>query len=154
MSDIPYKNKMDPKTKAIAIIIVLLIAGLAVGLVLSKVSVDYASRRAGERYKNPQLQMLIRAFTDMYTLGTTIICINIFLLLGLLSIYADSFRKTKSSFIFGLLLFISVLFVQSIISLPILQSVLGQTYIPSLAGVLPNIFETIALTILLYLSME
>ena len=84
MSDIPYNNKMDPKTKAVAIIIVLLIIGLVVGLIISRVSIDYASRKAGERYKdNPQLQLLIRAFTDMYTLGTTIICINIFLLLGL-----------------------------------------------------------------------
>ena len=156
MSDIPYKKEIDPKTKAMAVIIVLLCVGLVVGLVVSKVSIDYASGKVSARYgDNPKLQLLINAFVDMYTLGTTIICINIFLLLGLLFIYADSFRKTKSSFILGLLLFVGVLFVQSVVSLPILQSVLGVGwYSPSLFGILPNMFETIALIILLYLSME
>ena len=157
MSDIPYKNKIDPKTKAMVVIIVLLCAGLIVGLVVSKVSIDFAKSRMSERFENlgPQIQMLINTFIDMYTLGTSIICINIFLLLGLFFIYADSFRKTKSSFILGLLLFIGVLFVQSIISLPILHAAYGYTgYTISLFGVLPNMFETIALVILLYLSME
>ncbi len=156
MSDIPYETKMDPKTKAIAIIILLLVLGLVVGLVLSQMSVTYATRKAGERFKDTaQLQYLIRATTDMYRLGTIVICMNIFLLLGLLTIYVDTFKKTKSSFIFGLLLFIGVLFIQSILSLPILQRGLGYGgYDISLFGVLPNLFETIALTILLYLSME
>ena len=156
MSDIPFESKMDPKIKAIAIIIVLLVLGVVVGLVLSQMSYDYATQKTGERFKdNIQFRYLIKATMDMYRLGTIVICMNIFLLLGLLAIYVDSFRKTKSSFIFGLLLFIGVLFIQSILSLPILQAGLGfKGYDISLFGVLPNLFETIAITILLYLSME
>ena len=157
MSDIPYQQKMDPKIKAMAIIIILLIVGLIVGLFLSHVSIQYARNklsdqigRIGDRY-----EIFLKAYADMYTLGTSVICINIFLLLGLLGIYIDSFRKTKSTFLFGLLLFIGVLFIQSVLSLPILQSSLGfGGFNLSLLGVLPNLFETIALVILLYLSME
>jgi len=156
MSDIPYNSKMDPKTKAIAIIIVLLVLGVVVGIVLSQMSYNYATQKAGERFKDDaRIQYLIQATMDMYRLGTIIICMNIFLLLGLLAIYADSFKKTKSRFICGLLLFIGVLFIQSVFSLPILQAGLGfRGYDISLFGVLPNLFETIAITILLYLSME
>jgi hypothetical protein len=158
MKDIPYVKEMDPKTKAIAIIIVLLCVGLIVGGVISKISIDYAERTILEKWGEditPRVQRLIDALKDMYTLGTIIICTNIFLLLGLLFIYGNTLRKTKSSFIFGLLLFIGILFIQSIISLPILHATLGYLwYSVSLFGVLPNMFETIALIILLYLSME
>ena len=147
MSDIPYKNKMDPKTKAIAIIILLLIVGMIVGLAVSQGSMNYAKRQ------NPDInQRVLSLIGTLYTISISIFCINISLLLGLLWIYADSFRKTKSSFMLGLLLFIGVLFVQSILSLILFPLSLGENL--SLYGILPNMFETIALTILLYLSME
>lgn len=147
MSDIPYKNKIDPKTKAIAIIIVLLIVGMVVGLVISRVSMNYA------REKNQGAnQRVLNLIGTLYTLSMSILCINIALLSGLFWIYVDSFRKTKSSFMLGLLLFIGVLFVQSILSLILFPISLGENL--SLYGILPNMFETLALIILLYLSME
>jgi hypothetical protein len=147
MSDIPYKNKMDPKAKAIAIIILLLIIGMIAGLVISKVGINYAIEQNPD--VNPRLLNLIGT---LYTISVSIFCINISLLLGLLWIYADSFRKTKSSFMLGLLLFIGVLFVQSVLSLIIFPLSLGENL--SLYEILPNMLESIALVILLYLSME
>lgn len=147
MSDIPYKNKIDPKTKAIAIIIVLLIVGMVVGLVISRVSMNYA------REKNQGAnQRVLNLIGTLYALSMSILCINIALLSGLFWIYVDSFRRTKSSFMLGLLLFIGVLFVQSILSLILFPISLGENL--SLYGILPNMFETLALIILLYLSME
>lgn len=147
MSDIPYKKQMDPKAKAIAIIIVLLIVGMIVGLVISRVSMNYAR----EKYQGAN-QRVLNLIGTLYALSMSILCINIALLLGLFWIYADSFRKTKSSFMLGLLLFIGVLFVQSILSLILFPVSLGENL--SLYGILPNMFETLALIILLYLSME
>ena len=112
MSDIPYKKQMDPKAKAIAIIIVLLIVGMIVGLVISRVSMNYAR----EKYQGAN-QRVLNLIGTLYALSMSILCINIALLLGLFWIYADSLRKTKSSFMLGLLLFIGVLLVQSILSL-------------------------------------
>lgn len=147
MSDIPYKNKMGPKAKAIAIIILLLTIGMIAGLVISKVGMNYAIER------NPDVnQRLLSLIGTLCTISVSIFCINISLLLGLLWIYADSFRKTKSSFMLGLLLFIGVLFVQSVLSLILFPLSLGENL--SLYGILPNMFESIALVILLYLSME
>lgn len=147
MSDIPYKKQMDPKAKAIAIIIVLLIVGMIVGLVISRVSMNYAR----EKYQGAN-QRVLNLIGTLYALSMSILCINIALLLGLFWIYADSLRKTKSSFMLGLLLFIGVLFVQSILSLILFPVSLGENL--SLYGILPNMFETLALIILLYLSME
>lgn len=147
MSDIPYKKQMDPKAKAIAIIIALLIVGMIVGLVISRVSMNYAR----EKYQGAN-QRVLSLIGTLYALSMSILCINIALLLGLFWIYADSFRKTKSSFMLGLLLFIGVLFVQSILSLILFPVSLGENL--SLYGILPNMFETLALIILLYLSME
>ena len=147
MSDIPYKKQMDPKAKAIAIIIVLLIVGMIVGLVISRVSMNYAR----EKYQGAN-QRVLNLIGTLYALSMSILFINIALLLGLFWIYADSFRKTKSSFMLGLLLFIGVLFVQSILSLILFPVSLGENL--SLYGILPNMFETLALIILLYLSME
>ncbi len=159
MNDQPTTQQIGPKTKAIIYLLVFIIVGLLIGLVLARVSIAYAQTKINEKYgDNPRLQQLVGAYADMYTLGTITICINIFLLLGLLYVYLDSFRKTKSSFVFGLVLFIGVLFIQSIVSLPVLQAALGNTgYALStskLLEVLPNMFETLALVILFYLSME
>jgi len=150
------KNTINPKIKAVSIIVLLLVIGLVVGLIISQISMNYASDRIGRQHKdNDKLSLLIRSYADMYTLETTFICINIFLLFGLLFIYLDTLKKTQSTFMMGLLLFIGVLLVQSILSLPILQTSLSHGYhIPTLISILPAMFETIALIILLYLSME
>ena len=147
MSDIPYKNKIDPKTKAIAIIIILLIVGMFVGLVISRASMNYAREQNQDAN-----QRVLNLIGTLYALSMSILCINIALLSGLFWIYVDSFRRTKSSFMLGLLLFIGVLFVQSILSLILFPISLGENL--SLYGILPNMFETLALIILLYLSME
>jgi competence protein ComGC len=155
MSDIPYTKEINPKTKAIGMIIVLLVVGLIVGLIISTASVTYASTRIQQSGRQNLQRWFNAQQPDMYKLGTSIICMNIFLLLGLLSVYIRVFQTTKSSFMLGLLLFIGVLFVQSILSLPILHAALGFIdYDIGLLGILANMFETLALVILLYLSME
>ena len=147
MSDIPYKQEMNPKTKAIAIIIVLMIIGMAVGLIIVRGSINYAKTKTKDVN-----QRVVNLFWTVYTISTIIICINILFLIGLFCIYVQTFRKTKSSFMFGLIIFIGVLFVQSFLSLPIFPASMGESL--TLFGILPNMFETIALVILLYLSME
>jgi hypothetical protein len=81
--------------------------------------------------------------------------INIFLLIGLLWVYGNTYAHTKSNFMLGLIFFIGVLLIQSIFSLPILHVFFGySTYGLGPFGFLPNLFETFALIILLLLSME
>ena len=146
------KPKMDPKAKALAILFTLLVMGTVIGIAISMTSLGYLRGRFGSV---EEARVLWRVFADNYMLGTIIICMNLSLLLGLLVSYIGSFRKTKSSFLLGLVLFLGVLFVQSLLSLPILSILLTKSvYQSGLFSILPNMFETIALIILFYLSME
>jgi len=146
------KPKMDPKAKALAILFTLLILGAIIGIIISMVSLGFLKGKFGSI---EGARVIWRVFADNYMLGTIIICMNLSLLLGLLGSYASSFRKTKSSFLLGLVLFLGVLFVQSLLSLPILGILLTNSgYQSGLFSILPNMFETIALIILFHLSME
>jgi len=146
------KPKMDPNAKALAILFILLIVGAVIGITISLVSLGFLKLRFGSM---EGARIIWRVFADNYMLGTIIICMNLSLLLGLLGSYVRSFRKTKSSFLLGLVLFLGVLFVQSLLNLPFLGILLTNSgYQSGLFSVLPNMFETIALIILFYLSME
>jgi len=146
------KPKMDSNAKALAILFILLIVGAVIGITISLVSLGFLKVRFGSM---EGARVIWRVFADNYMLGTIIICMNLSLLLGLLGSYVNSFRKTKSSFLLGLVLFLGVLFVQSLLSLPFLGILLTNSgYQSGLFSILPNMFETIALIILFYLSME
>jgi len=147
MSEIPYSKKVDPKTKALILILVLLIIGAAIGFVLARGSLRAAYKRTD------RLPEATRSYIEtLFTLSMIIICMNITLILGLLGVYIKTFRITHSSFLLGLIVFIGVLFIQSVLSLPIFPTSLVEGL--TLFGILPNMFETIALVILFYLSME
>ena len=169
------KAKMDPKAKALAILFILLIIGVAAGLIISNVGLsllqddfnsrydainEIATRRAGDNkwiqnYLSTNQQGAWENFSEMYTIVTIVICMNLFVLLGILGFYVQGFNKTKSNFVLGLILFLGVWFLQSFLSLPIIQTTFGQTiWDLSLFNILPNMFGTIALIIFFYLSSE
>ena len=159
------KPKMDPKAKAIAILFLLLVIGVVIGLVVSFFGLRIIDRQITERIKDvtqgsqpwvvDQIKQNWNRFSDMYRMITIIICMNLSLLFGLLYTYFKSFTQTYSPFLMGLVLFLCVLFVQSLLSLPIIQHLVGQTISDiGLFNVLPNLFETLALIILFYLSSE
>ena len=159
------KPKMDPKAKAIAVLFLLLVIGVIIGLVVSVIGLRIIDRQITERLNDivenskpwivTQIQQNWKRFAEMYTMVTIVICMNLTLLGGLLKTYAKSFKETSSTFLMGLVLFLGVLFVQSLLSLPIIQHSVGQTISDiGLFNVLPNLFETLALIILFYLSSE
>lgn len=159
------RPKMDPKAKAIAILFLLLVIGVIIGLIVSFIGLRVIDRQIAERLKDiaqnskpwivEQIKQNWNRFSEMYTLVTIIICMNLVLLVGLLNTYIKSFKQTSSTFLMGLVLFLGVLFVQSLLSLPIIQHSVGQTISDiGLFNFLPNLFETLALIILFYLSSE
>ena len=159
------RPKMDPKAKAIAILFLLLVIGVIIGLVVSFIGLRIIDRQIAERLKDiaqnskpwivEQIKQNWNRFSEMYSLVTIIICMNLVLLVGLLNTYIKSFKQTSSTFLMGLVLFLGVLFVQSLLSLPIIQHSVGQTISDiGLFNFLPNLFETLALIILFYLSSE
>jgi len=166
MNDIPYTKKIDPKTKAIVTIFVLIFIGIILGYIISIFSLQIIL----EEIKNLPVQidpLRINRSINYYTGALILIAIEITLLVGLLFGYYDSFRKTKSRFLIGLNLFIIALLIRSILSVISLYTIatdylqvipyVSRTFLTPGFGVLNfilSIFEIIALSILLYLSME
>jgi hypothetical protein len=166
MKEIPYKNKINPKLKAVIVILGLIFIGVIIGCIVSVVGLGFI-RDVLQNLDIQPTQIQERRFTTLYTVSIVINCIDATLLVGILLLYIDSYRKTKSSFLMGLIFFIGVLFSRSILSLVTIQSLFTEyiQLLPSLAqaisttGVgsfsfLLNVFEIIAISILLYLSME
>jgi hypothetical protein len=157
MNDIPYTKKINPKTKAIVTIFVLIFIGIILGYIISISSLQII---LGEINELPiQIDPLrINRSINYYT-GALIV--------GLLFGYYDSFRKTKSRFLIGLNLFIIALLIRSVLSVISLYTIatdyirvipyVSRTFLtPGFSGLnfVLSIFEIIALSILLYLSME
>ena len=180
MNQIPINDEKNAtfNKKAVKIILILVVCGIITGLLLSYVFIDEANQRIedmsnggfpshpGEDF-NPE--PLASSDLILPSLGVVIICISIYLLLGLIFIYIQIFLKTSSKYIVGLLFFLTPLFIQSILSVNTLRSLFVSSAIPymhiresigfgfgGLGGiiVMVSIFEIIGLSILLYLSSE
>ncbi|NIA11038.1 MAG: hypothetical protein GWP10_15250 [Nitrospiraceae bacterium] len=142
------------ETKVFALVVVLIIIGTVVGLAMSYASLKKGEKIAEERGHQFDRRMT-RVFAFRYVAGIVVISINIMLLIGLLGVYMDTYAKTNSSFMLGLVFFIGVLLIQSLLSLPLVHALFGYT--PAGLGpfgVVPYLFETMALVILMVLSTE
>ena len=187
MSVAPMKEDKIPtyNKKAIRLIAVLVIGGVILGSVLSSIFItetnnkiqeyaDYLSEIFGGEippFFNVRITPLTTSETILPTLGVVIVCISMFLLIGLIAVYFKVYAKTKSKYILGLFFVLIPLFIESIFlvytlrqlfTLPVLQAFppgpgpmigfewggLGQIL------VIISIFESIGLCILLYLSNE
>ena len=115
-------------------IVILIIFMIALEMTSSMV---YGATKDGGSPRWRDLNFKTSLFKKIYLAS---IIINILLLLSLLFIYISSFRKTKSSFTLGLVFFIGVLLVQRLLLF--------------IFPLIPHFFETLALTILLMLSLE
>ena len=90
-----------------------------------------------------------------YTAQAIVSSLNVTLLIFIFAYNLDVFRKTKSKFTFGLLIFSTAFLVKDLTSNPIVISIFG--YRPQGLGpfaLIPNIFEFVVLCALLYLSNE
>lgn len=90
-----------------------------------------------------------------YVAETVVSSLNMVLLTLLLIVNADIFRKTRSKFTFGLLIFSIAFLFKDLTSSPLVIWVFG--YHPAGLGpfaLLPGLFELVVLVVLLYLSFE
>ena len=90
-----------------------------------------------------------------YTAKTVISIVNIVLLVSLMVIYSNLYRKVKSKFTLGLVMVMLVLLLYAMTSNPLLHTLFGfQAVGLGPFAMLPDIFATAALVVLLYLSLE
>jgi hypothetical protein len=173
--------------KAIRLIVVLLIGGTVLGILLSSIFVTETNNKIQEiadeladlfgdnipPFINIRITPLTTSEIILPTLGVVIVCISMFLLIGLLAVYFKVFAKTKSKYILGLFFVLVPLFIESIFLVYTLRSLFSSPAIPAfppghgfpqsmgfeMGGlgqilVIVSIFESIGLCILLYLSNE
>ena len=147
-------------------IIGLIFIGIIIGYVISLFSLQIIQTEIDELPIQIDQSRITRSM-NYYTGAMIFLSIQIMLLVGLLYVYFDSFRKTKSRFLIGLNMFIIVLFIRSILSVVSLHTIateyirvipyVSRTFLTpgfSVLNYILYLFEVLALSILLYLSME
>jgi len=94
-------------------------------------------------------------FEYFYVANTIISTINIALLAILAIIYVNIYIKTRSQFTIGLIIFALVFLVQNVTLSPFISAPFGfRAYGLGPFAFLPSMFEFVALTVLLYLSVK
>ena len=90
-----------------------------------------------------------------YKVKTILSTINATLLVFLLATYLDMYRKIRSEFTIGLILFSLILLLYAFSSNPLLQWIFGfRAFGLGPFAMLPDLFTTLALVVLLYLTMK
>jgi len=90
-----------------------------------------------------------------YTAKTVVSTINVALVIILFFTYIEIYRKTKSEFTVGLMIFSMILLLYTLASNPITQRAFGfSAFGLGPFAMLPDLFACIALSVLLYLSLK
>jgi hypothetical protein len=165
MVTLPIIKEMHPKKISILFIIVLIIIGLFAGIIFSTFSINRVNQRIIEIDPEAEIQ------PTLPFLGMTLITINILLLIGLLYTHISIFKKTKSRFLIGLILFIIALLIKSLFAYVSIQSLAITTALENITSpiietldfsvtgfggilILYHMFEFFVLSIFLYVSKE
>jgi len=90
-----------------------------------------------------------------YIAKTVVSTINVTLLIFLLLTYIDVYRKTRSEFTIGLIIFSMVFLLNALASNPLVTWVFGfRAFGLGPFALLPDLFTFVALAVLLYLSIK
>jgi len=107
------------------------------------------------RFEYPPYRFRPRDMEVYYTLKTVISTINATLLISLFVIYADIYRKVKSEFTIGLMIFTIILLLYALSSNPIIHWIFGfRAFGLGPFAMLPDLFTCAALIVLLYLVLK
>jgi small-conductance mechanosensitive channel len=110
------------------------------------------------RFNEPQRPPLENILGDIelfYTVETIVSTVNVTLSIILLLMYVNIYRKTRSEFTIGLIIFSAVLLLHAFVSIPLIHRAFG--FYPIGLGpfaMLPDLFTCLALAVLLYLTFK
>ena len=103
----------------------------------------------------PPSGQIIGDFEFFYVAQTVVSTVNIALLIFLLITYVDIYRRTRSQFTIGLILFSLVFLLRTLTANPLFMWVFGfRAFGLGPFALLPDLFELAALSVLLYLSAK
>ena len=142
---------MNRRTLLAAYVVLVLLASIF-GFILSGIITDIIT---GSEFPIPLPPEFLPGMLVAISIKTILSCVNIALIILMLVIYVDLYRKIKTNFTAGLLLLIVVLLLNALTSNPLLPLRFGTPVIGAGAFfIIPDLFSTIALTVLFYLSLE
>ncbi len=140
------------KRSLIGVYIAVVTTAIILGLILSGILLELYR---GAPFPFPVPPEYLPVFAFMMTLKTVVSFVNIGLILLMLGIYIDLYRKIKTNFTAGLLLLILVLLMNALTSNPLLfLRFEGPVISQGIGFIIPDLFSTIALSVLFYLSLE
>ena len=126
MSKTEFINKMSPQMRSILFIIILIIIGFIIGQIIGYISGSYLIEhieRGGEYYPfppNPNFELTTEQISQIisgYTIITSILCVNIALLFGLIYVFINTYLKIRSNYLIGFVIFVGVFLIKSISNL-------------------------------------
>ena len=145
---------MNNGTKIWLVTIVTLIAIALVAAFWASQSFPFSSSEFSER-RLPPPDDIFGDFEFFYVAQTAISTVNVALLIFLLTTYIDIYRKTRSQFTFGLIIFSLVFLLRTLTANPLFMYVFGfRAFGLGPFALLPDLFELVALSVLLYLSAK
>ena len=140
------------KRTLIGIYFISVILAIISGVILSGLMLEHFT---GSEFPFPIPSEYLPALKVVMTLKTVISFVNGALILLMLGIYIDLYRKIRTNFTAGLLLLIIVLLMNAMSSNPLIFLRFdGAIFGPSMVLIIPDILSTIALSVLFYLSLE
>jgi sodium--glutamate symport carrier gltS len=173
MKKIEFIDKINPKMRSILFIIFLILIGLIIGQIIGTLSSSYLIEQIeeGRPHFPPDASILSEEQKNQIQRGvniiSTILSINIILLIGLIYLFISSYIKIRSRYLIGFVIFVGVFLIKSLSNLIALTPLLSEPIKAAPLAISPllrgnfgpfgsyfMIFEIIAICILIYLSRE
>ena len=147
-------NHMNKNLKVGLVITVVLVAIALLAAFWASATFPFSSTDFPQRRPSP-LENIRGDLELFYVAQTVLSTVNVTLLLFLLTIYIDVYRKTRSQFTIGLIIFSSVFLLNALTANPLFIWIFGfRAFGLGPFALLPDLFELVALTVLLYLSVK
>jgi hypothetical protein len=147
-------NHMNMNLKIGLVITVVVVAIAILAALWASATLPFPPANFPERRFPPSGQ-IIGDFEFFYVAQTVVSTVNIALLLFLLITYIDIYRRTRSQFTIGLILFSLVFLLRTLTANPLFMWVFGfRAFGLGPFALLPDLFELAALSVLLYLSAK
>jgi hypothetical protein len=144
-------------TKNALIIVVIIASCIGVGILAALWATNFEPNFPvlEPRPFPPNTTSFVGDFEFYYTAKTVISSVNITLVSILLATYLVLYKKTRSEFVLGLILFALVFLLYTLVSNPITQFLFGfRAFGLGPFAMLPDLFAFVALIVLLYLTLK
>jgi hypothetical protein len=148
---------MNRNSKILMVVAVILVLAVLAAFLANY---EYIQSQSQNPPFRPPQQLLNPSDVELYLVSRTVVStINIALLLVLVITYLSIFLKTKSEFTVGLLIFSLVFLLKDVASSPLMSRSIGFGFFGTTPFtlwfvLLPDVFELIALSVLVYLSIK